>query len=149
MKKIKLSLNETNIEPLSQEEMISAEESRFWPFDNYCGVSGTCPDGHKVSCTAVREDSGTCKHLYSSVSSGTQTLIGVKCGDVVVNCNNSTSGSGTMPIKVKACLDLREGARCSYFNNGSTSYGQCCYGNYAGSEWKDYLYCSDLTCYNK
>lgn len=92
---------------LSSEEM-KAEGLR-WP--TYCGVSGICPDGHKIHCTALKTDENTCKKLYiefggsgysaeapgtnhSLFESGTsgdgsgEILHGVSCGSKAIYCSD-------------------------------------------------------------
>lgn len=149
---------------LTSEEM--KEESLRWP--TYCGVTGICPDGHKIHCTALKTDENTCKKLYvefggsgysvdatgtinhSIFDSGTsgdssgEILHGVSCGSETIYCNDRPSGE--MDRKVTACLYKSEWEKCTYLSpEGNTKGGYCRYGDPAApSAYKDYLYCSDL-----
>lgn len=136
---------------LTPSEMKAEAVSKFWPLDKTCGVSGICPDGHRISCQATYssdEGSGVCKHIYLSFGeSGNETsdtLVGVSCGNTTINCSDKPSSP--MPSKVKACLDKREWDTCSFLSDSGTDKGGYCrYGDPAApSDYKNYLYCSDL-----
>lgn len=111
-----------------------------------CGVSGTCADGHRISCVKPWYETGSCTHMYVSFEgeSGSGHLNGVMCGSEAVYCNDTPSGS--MPVKVKSCLNGTQWSGCKFLDeNANEKYGWCRYGDPASpSPWKNYLYCSDL-----
>ena len=137
-----------------------------------CAITDICPDGHRVSCQAVVRGENTCQRIYvefggsgtdednsgvyfdsGSSSSGLDSgssgsgdiLMGIRCGDTVINCNDRPAAE--MDRKVTACLYHKEWSTCTFLNpDGNLKGGYCRYGDPGDTRnpFRNYLYCSDL-----
>lgn len=59
-----------------------------------CKVVAQCPNGKQITCSS--NTPYTCQEVYKNVNnSGTLELLGIRCGDVTLDCYGDSSGSGS------------------------------------------------------